>query len=45
MCQVSRGELGILGRRVDVGVEVVEGAAQTWSVCGVGKQSGGKTRS
>jgi Adenylate and Guanylate cyclase catalytic domain len=45
MCEVSCGELGVMDRCIDVGVEAVEGAAQTRSVYGVARHDGGKTRS
>jgi hypothetical protein len=45
MCKVSYGELGVLDRCVDVGIETVERTAQTRSVCCLAREDGGKTRS
>jgi hypothetical protein len=35
MCQVSCGELGVLDQSVDLGVEAIEGAVETWSIYGL----------
>jgi hypothetical protein len=45
MCQVSCGELGVLDQGVDLGIEVIEGAAEAWSIFGLSWHDGGEARS